>query len=69
MLNLSEVLIQNPELELFDELVERARTEARTEIFFRMDIQPPYPDTPIQWESSLEAVFSSVTQDPQNTQP
>jgi hypothetical protein len=69
MLNLSEMLIQNPELESFDELVEKVRTEARTEVFSPMVIQPPYPDTPIQWEPILEAVFSRVTQDPQNTQP
>lgn len=60
MLNLSEILIQNPELESFDELVEKVRLGARRERFFRMDIRPPYPDTPTNWESLLESAFSSV---------
>jgi len=61
MLNLSEVLIQNPELESFEELVDRVRAGARTEFFFRMDIRPPYPDTPANWETILESVFSSAS--------
>lgn len=61
MLYLSEVLIQNPDLETFDELmqviVERAK---QGELFFSMDIKPPYFDTPPRWEDQLEAVFTSV---------
>ncbi|MFV2031581.1 MAG: sulfur relay protein DsrC [Gammaproteobacteria bacterium] len=61
MLYLSEVLIQNPDLESFDELkqaiVERAK---QGEIFFRMDIKPPFFDTPPAWEDQLEAIFTSV---------
>ena len=46
MLNLSDILIGHPELESFDELVEIVRLVAASERFFRMDVRPPYPDTP-----------------------
>lgn len=57
MLNLSEILIQNPDLENFDELVEVVRERAKGEIFFRMDVIPPFPDTPEDWQDRLEAEF------------
>jgi hypothetical protein len=57
MLNLSEVLIQNPELESFDDLIEVIRERRKTEMFFRIDVKPPYPDTPENWEDRLEAAF------------
>lgn len=60
MLRLSEILIGHPELESFDQLVEKVRAGARTERFFAMDVKPPYPDTPSNWEAVLEGVFSSV---------
>jgi len=61
MLYLSEILIQNPDIESFGELknvlIERAR---QGEMFFRMDVRPPYSDTPGNWEDQLEAAFSSA---------
>lgn len=61
MLWLSEVLLQNPEMESFldlkDEIAKRA---AAGERFFRMDIKPPFSDTPPDWEDRLEAVFTSI---------
>jgi hypothetical protein len=30
------------------------------ELFFRMDVKPPYPDTPEDWEDRLEAAFSAA---------
>ena len=60
MLKLSEILIANPELESFDELIPLIQDVARGgERFFRMDIKPPYSDTPLDWEDRLEAAFSS----------
>ena len=59
MLHLSEILLQHHELESFSELVAKVREEAKTELFFQMDIKPPFPDTPENWESILEGVFSS----------
>ena len=58
MLNLSEVLIANPELENFDALIMAVREGARNERFFRMDVRPPFPDTPHNWEDILESNFS-----------
>ena len=59
MLKLSEILISNPELESFDELLPIIREVARRgERFFRMDVKPPFPDTPLNWEDRLEAEFS-----------
>ena len=61
MLYLSEILIQNPQLESFADLKEALSERARQgEIFFRMDVKPPFFDTPAAWEDQLEAVFTSV---------
>ncbi len=61
MLWLSEVLLQNPEIESFEGLKEVIANRAVDgELFFQMDIKPPYVDTPENWEDKLEAVFTSV---------
>ncbi len=60
MLYLSEILLQEIELQNFSELEEKVRERARAgEMFFRMDVKPPFPDTPSNWEERLEAVFTS----------
>lgn len=60
MLWLSEVLIQNPEMENFDQLKEVLKDKAAAgELFFRMDVKPPFQDTPADWEDKLEAAFTS----------
>jgi len=61
MLWLSEVLLQDHDLESFDSLTETIRERARSgEVFFRMDVRPPFPDTPEDWEDRLEAAFSTA---------
>lgn len=61
MLKLSDILVAHQEVESFDELVPLIRDVARRgERFFRMDIKPPYPDTPENWEDRLEAAFSGL---------
>jgi len=60
MLNLSELLLQHHEIEKFDQLVEAVREGAKTERFFRMDIKPPFADTPENWEDILESAFNGV---------
>jgi hypothetical protein len=61
MLWLSEVLLRNHELESFDALLETIREQAQAgEAFFRMDVRPPFPDTPENWEERLEAAFSTA---------
>jgi hypothetical protein len=63
MLWLSEVMMQGYDIESFEQLKvvigERARDG---ELFFRMDVKPPYPDTPEDWEDRLEAAFSAAQQ-------
>lgn len=61
MLWLSEILLENHDLNTFSELEDKVREKAANgELFFRMDVKPSYPDTPDNWEDRLEAVFTSV---------
>lgn len=61
MLWLSEVLIQHHELQSFDELIVVIRDRAHNgELFFRMDVKPPFTDTPDDWEDRLESAFTSA---------
>lgn len=61
MLYLSEILIQNPEMESFGDLKEVLVLCAKKgELHFQMDVKPQFPDTPTSWEDQLEAVFTSV---------
>ncbi|MDH3526751.1 MAG: sulfur relay protein DsrC [Gammaproteobacteria bacterium] len=61
MLWLSEVLLQGHDLESFEGLTVAIKERARAgEMFFRMDVRPPFPDTPEDWEDRLEAAFSSA---------
>lgn len=61
MLWLSEVLLQGHDIDSFEALrlaiAERARAG---EMFFRMDVRPPFADTPEDWEDRLEAAFSAA---------
>ncbi len=60
MLWLSEVLLQHHELTSFTELVAVVRNGGdKGEMFFRMDVKPPFLDTPDNWEELLEASFTS----------
>ena len=60
MLYLSEVLIQGHDLETFEELIAAVQERAKSEIFFKMDVKPPFPDTPPNWEDRLEGAFVGV---------
>ena len=46
-------------MECFEDLVKAVHDQARAkqERFFRMDVRPPFPDTPDNWEDRLEAAF------------
>lgn len=63
MRSLSEILIENHDIETFAGLVRAIRAYATRERFLRMDIKPPYPDTPENWEDVLEAAFTGVARD------
>lgn len=61
MLKISDLLIAHQELDGFDELAALVTAmAARGERFFRMDVKPPFPDTPPDWEDRLEAAFSGL---------
>jgi hypothetical protein len=61
MLKLSDILVGHQDLESFDQLLPLVQAVARSgERFFRMDVKPPYPDTPENWEDRLEAAFSGL---------
>lgn len=61
MLWLSEILMQNHQLESFVDLIGAVEARAsQGEIFLRMDIKPPFPDTPSNWEERLEAAFTNA---------
>jgi hypothetical protein len=60
---LSEILLQNHDLENFAELVSAVRRHAADERFLHMDIKPPFFDTPDNWEDVLEAAFTGVARD------
>ncbi len=61
MIYLSEVLIQNPHLESFNQLVEVIGQQAQQgEIHLKIDIKPNYPDTPSNWEDQIEGAFAGV---------
>ena len=60
MLYLSTFLIEEKDIETFDELLDVIRARAKNgEIFIRLDLKPPFPDTPENWEDKVESVFSS----------
>lgn len=61
MLWLSEILLQHHELTSFEELTNVVSDKAESgEMFFRMDVKPPFQDTPENWEERLETAFTSV---------
>ena len=61
LLMLSDILVAHKEVESFDQLLPLVQAIARNgERFFRIDVKPPYPDTPEDWEDRLEAAFSGL---------
>ncbi|MDP6950742.1 MAG: hypothetical protein QF783_06230 [Arenicellales bacterium] len=58
MLWISELILQHQPVS-FAQLASLVRERARSgERFLRMDVKPPYPDTPGNWEDQLEGVFT-----------
>lgn len=60
MLYLSEILLQHHDIETFEQLCEVVRGKAKEHIHFRIDVKPPYPDTPANWEDRLEGAFVGI---------
>jgi len=63
MLHVSDLLLQHKDITTFAELIEVVEQRAKSEMFFRIDIKPPFPDTPLNWELVLEAAFSGRSKD------
>ncbi|MDH5612392.1 MAG: sulfur relay protein DsrC [Gammaproteobacteria bacterium] len=60
MLWLSEVMLERHDLESFEDLKkELAKRAKQGELFFQMDVKPPYSDTPKDWQDKLEAAFTA----------
>ena len=59
MANLSDLIIQHPEVVSFAEL-EKLVIEAAQEgeIFLQFDVKPDFRDTPRKWEWILETAFT-----------
>ena len=61
MLHVSDILIERHDLGSFAELVDAVRSRARDERFLRIDVKPPFADTPDNWEDVLESAFTSAS--------
>ena len=48
-------------MESFKELSNAVSEKGKAgEMFFRIDVKPPFSDTPENWEEQLEAAFTSI---------
>jgi len=60
MIWLSELLIQEHQLESFADLQQLLQRKAAAgALHFGMDVKPQFADTPSNWETVLESVFSA----------
>mgnify|MGYP001217744703 FL=1 len=60
MLWISELMLQNQPAS-FAHLIALVGEKARGgERFLRMDVKPPYPDTPGNWEDQVESAFTAA---------
>ena len=58
-LKLSDIIIQNPGINSFDDLKEAIRNITSDDmLFLNFDVKPDYRDTPRNWEWKLETVFA-----------
>jgi hypothetical protein len=58
-IKLSDIIIQNPQVNSFDELLEAVRAiRSEDMLFLNFDVKPDYRDTPRNWQWRLEAAFS-----------
>ncbi|MDX2417394.1 MAG: hypothetical protein QNK19_08025 [Xanthomonadales bacterium] len=56
---LSDIIIQNPDVNSFPELLDKVRAmTSENMIFLNFDVKPDYRDTPRNWEWKLESAFS-----------
>ena len=60
MLHVSDILIERHDLRSFAELVDAVEARAKEERFLRIDVKPPFADTPENWEDVLESTFTAA---------
>ena len=59
MLHVSDILIERHDLESFADR-RRGQDPRPGERFLRIDVKPPFADTPENWEDVLESAFTSA---------
>ena len=58
-IKLSDIIIQNPQINSFYELLEAVRAiRSEDMLFLNFDVKPDYRDTPRNWQWRLEGAFS-----------
>ena len=58
-IQISEIIIQHPEINSFQELLETVRNITSEDmLFLNFDLKPDYRDTPRDWEWQLEGAFT-----------
>lgn len=58
MINLSQIIIENPQVKSFRELLDVVEQEAKHgTLHLQFDVKPDYRDTPRNWEHFIEAAF------------
>jgi len=52
--------MQEHELKNFEDVLKAVKQRARDgAMFFQIDVRPPFPDTPKDWEDKLDSAFTS----------
>jgi hypothetical protein len=55
---ISDIIIQHPEINSFDELMDAVRNITSNDmLFLDFDVKPDYRDTPRNWKWQLEGAF------------
>jgi hypothetical protein len=58
MINISQIIIENPQVNSFKDLLEMVEQEAKHgTLHMQFDVKPDYRDTPRNWEVRLEGAF------------
>ena len=58
MAQLSDLIIQHPEITSFKDLTSLVGELGKSgEMFLEFDVKPDYPDTPRNWSMKLESTF------------
>ena len=61
---ISDIIIQHPEINSFDELLAAVRHITSDDmLFLEFDVKPDYRDTPRNWQWQLEGAFIASRQD------